>query len=72
MADPLTVDPGVLKMWVDLDMVSEDALDSLPGAAQVAAALHSSGAAVAKGRIGRGRRWRMRLRRRRGLWLRRV
>lgn len=54
LADPLTVDPQVLKMWVDLDMVSEDALDSLPGAAQVAAALHSSGAAVAKGRIGRG------------------
>lgn len=54
LADPLTVDPKVLKMWVDLDMVSEDALDSLPGAAQVAAALHSSGAAVAKGRIGRG------------------
>lgn len=54
VADPLTVDPKVLKMWVDLDMVSEDALDSLPGAAQVAAALHSSGAAVAKGRIGRG------------------
>lgn len=54
LADPLTVDPQVLKMWVDLDLVTDDAMSSLPEAGEVAAALHSSGAAVAKSRIGRG------------------
>lgn len=55
LTDPLTVDPSVLRAWVDLDMVTEDALDMLPEPDQVAASLHSSGAAVAKREIGKGR-----------------
>lgn len=52
--DPLTLPPRILREWAADNTPTPDALDDLPDVAELARALHSSGAGVAKRRIKAG------------------